>query len=129
MSWVLGIDLGTSFTAAGLASGDRLEPIALGAHSSAIPSAVYQGDSGPLVGDAALIRGDANPTRLVVEFKRQLGESEPILAGDEFVSAEDLERELGLWVFERACELEGSVPEQVVSRFRRSGARIAAMSS
>jgi hypothetical protein len=117
MSWVLGIDLGTSFTAAGLSSDGRLEPIALGAHASAIPSAVYEGDTGPLVGDAALIRGDANPNRLVVEFKRQLGDAGPILAGDRFVTAEDLERQLGEWVFARACELEGNPPAQVVFTF------------
>jgi molecular chaperone DnaK len=117
MSWVLGIDLGTSFTAAGLSSGGRLEPIALGAYASAIPSAVYEGDTGPLVGDAALIRGDANPNRLVVEFKRQLGDAGPILVGDRFVTAEDLERELGEWVFARASELEGSPPAQVVFTF------------
>ena len=117
MSWVLGIDLGTSFTAAGVVAGPRLEPLPLGAHSSAIPSAVYTGDSGMVVGDAAIVRGDTNPTRLVVEFKRQLGDSSPILAGDEFVSAETLEGALGAWVFQRACELEGSAPSRVVFTF------------
>ena len=117
MSWVLGIDLGTSFTAAGVVAGPRLEPLPLGAHSSAIPSAVYTGDSGMVVGDAAIVRGDTNPTRLVVEFKRQLGDSSPILAGDDFVSAEALEGALGAWVFHRACELEGSAPSRVVFTF------------
>src|SRR6476659_2431989 len=102
MAWVLGIDLGTSFTAAGLVSGRRLETMALGAHSSAIPSAVFKGDESVMIGDAAMARGDANPDRLVVEFKRQIGESSPILAGEEFVTAEELQALLGSWVFTRA---------------------------
>jgi hypothetical protein len=117
MSWVLGIDLGTSYTAAGAISGSRLEPLSLGAHASAIPSAVYTAESGMVVGEAALVRGEANPTRLVVEFKRQLGDSSPILAGEQFVSAETLETALGDWVFRRACELEGSPPNHVVFTF------------
>ena len=117
MSWVLGIDLGTSFTAAGILSGPRLEPLALGAHSSAIPSAVYRGDGSTVVGEAALAQGDVHPDRLAVEFKRQFGESAPLLSGQTFVSPEELENALGTWVFQRACELEGSPPSEVVFTF------------
>src|SRR5689334_2181694 len=114
MSWVLGIDLGTSFTAAGIVSGARLEPLALGAHSSAIPSAVYRADSDMVVGEAAVAQGDMHPDRLAVEFKRQFGESAPLLSGQTFVTPEELENALGAWVFRRACELEGSQPSEVV---------------
>src|SRR3954471_9641686 len=114
MSWVLGIDLGTSFTAAGLVSGPRLEPIALGAHSGAIPSAVSRGHADMGAGEAALAQGDIHPDRLSVEFKRQFGESAPLLSGRTFVTPEELESALGSWVFRRACEVEGSPPGQVV---------------
>src|SRR5438876_254968 len=117
MSWVLGIDLGTSFTAAGLLSGQRLETMTLGAHASAIPSAVYRGEGAVVVGDAALAQGDVHPDRLSVEFKRQFGESAPVLSGQTFVSPEELEEALGSWVFRRACELEGSNPSDVVFSF------------
>ncbi len=117
MSWVLGIDLGTSFTAAGLVSGSRLEPIALGAHAAAIPSAVYRADTDVVVGEAALAQGDIHPDRLAVEFKRQFGESAPLLSGRTFVTPEELESALGSWVFRRACELEGSQPTEVVFSF------------
>jgi Tol biopolymer transport system component/actin-like ATPase involved in cell morphogenesis len=117
MSWVLGIDLGTSFTAAGLVSGPRLEAIALGAHSAAIPSAVYRSNGDVVVGEAALAQGDIHPDRLAVEFKRQFGESAPLLSGRTFVTPEELESALGSWVFKRACELEGSQPSEVVFSF------------
>jgi len=117
MSWVLGIDLGTSFTAAGVVAGQRLEPLVLGAHSSAIPSAVYRSDDDVVVGEAALARGDVDPDRLAVEFKRQFGESAPLLSGSTFVAPEELESALGSWVVHRAVELEGSAPNQVVFSF------------
>jgi hypothetical protein len=117
MSWVLGIDLGTSFTAAGVVSGQRLEPLVLGAHSSAIPSAVYRAENDVVVGEAALARGDVDPERLAVEFKRQFGESAPLPSGATFVAPEELESALGSWVIHRACELEGSQPKQVVFSF------------
>jgi Hsp70 protein len=117
MSWILGIDLGTSFTAAGVVSGQRLEPLVLGAHSSAIPSAVYRSEDDMLFGDAALARGDVDPERLAVEFKRQFGESAPLPSGSTFVAPEELESALGSWVVRRAVELEGSQPSQVVFSF------------
>jgi hypothetical protein len=117
MSWALGVDLGTSFSAAAVASGPRLETVPLGAHSSAVPSAVYQGNDDMVVGDSALLRGDAAPSRLSLGFKRQLGESTPLLVADRFVTAEELEARLGKWVFARACQLEGSTPSEVVFTF------------
>ncbi len=117
MSWALGIDLGTSFTAAGVVADGRVEVISLGAHAAAIPSAVFRSDDATLIGDAALVRGGAHPTRLALEFKRQFGERDPILVGEEFITAEALEEALGAWVFSRACEREGSTPSEVVFTF------------
>ena len=69
------------------------------------------------VGEAAMVRGDAHPGRLAVEFKRQFGESMPILVGDDFISAFELQEALGSWVFKRACELEGGTPDRVAFTF------------
>src|SRR4051794_32693672 len=99
MGWLLGIDLGTSFSTAAVAADGRLEPVSLGAHSSAVPSAVFRFDGVTSVGETAVARGDVHPARLAVEFKRQFGESVPLLVGDQFVSAEDLQATLGSWVF------------------------------
>ena len=51
-----------------------------------------------IVGDAALARGDVHPDRLVVEFKRQFGESAPSSSATTFVTPEELESALGSWV-------------------------------
>src|SRR4051794_3095638 len=117
MSWALGIDLGTSFTAAGVVADGRLDVIGLGAHAAAVPSAVYRSEDATLFGEAALVRGGANPNRLGVEFKRQFGERDPILVGDDFITAEELVAALGAWVYARACEREGSTPAEVVFTF------------
>ena len=61
MSWALGIDLGTSFTAGGVVADGRLDVIGLGAHAAAILSAVYRSEDATLFGEAALVRGGANP--------------------------------------------------------------------
>src|SRR5262249_38905216 len=117
MSWALGIDLGTSFTAAGIISGSRVETLSLGAHAAAVPSAVFKGGPTTLVGDAAVIRGDDFPDQLAVEFKRDFGEATPILVGDTFTTAQELQKTLGTWVYARACELEGGTPDRVVFTF------------
>jgi molecular chaperone DnaK (HSP70) len=117
MTWALGIDLGTTYSTAAVLASGRLEMIGLGAHSIAIPSAVYQGDDVTVVGEAAVAQGDVRPARLAVEFKRQFGESMPILVGERFITADELQGILGVWVFNRACEREGGTPSEVVFTF------------
>jgi YVTN family beta-propeller protein len=114
MTWALGVDLGTTYSAASAADGLTVFPLALGAHGSAVPSAIYAGENGMAFGEPAVALGSTHPERLLVEFKRELGESDPILAGDKFLGAEELVGALGRWVYERACELEGGPPERVV---------------
>jgi YVTN family beta-propeller protein len=114
MTWALGVDLGTTYSAASAADGRNVFPLALGAHGSAVPSAIYAGEHGMAFGEPALALGSTHPERLLVEFKRALGESDPILAGDKFVGAEELVGALGRWVYDRACELEGGPPERAV---------------
>ena len=114
MSAVLGIDLGTTYTAAARWDGSRPEVVQLGAHGAAIPSVVYVGETTFAVGERAAALGAGHPERLVSEFKRQLGDESPILAGDRFVTADELQTELARFVYGRAVELEGLEPERVV---------------
>ena len=65
MAYALGIDLGTTFTAAAVSRNGRVDIVGMGNHTSAIPSAVLLRDDGTLlVGDAATRRGQQEPTRL-----------------------------------------------------------------
>jgi molecular chaperone DnaK len=91
VAYSLGIDLGTTFTAAALCRDGRTEIVALGNHAATIPSMVFlREDDNVLIGDAAERRGLLEPSRLAREFKRRLGDSTPILLDRTPFSAERL---------------------------------------
>ena len=82
MDYSLGIDLGTTYSAAATASGDRLEIFQLGERAATIPSiVVLRADGEVLTGEAAERRALAEPTRTGREFKRRLGDPTPIILG------------------------------------------------
>ena len=83
MGYLLGIDLGTTFTAAAIARNGRVEMVSLGVHTSAIPSLVFmREDEEVLVGEPAGRRGVTDPARLAREFKRRMGDTAPIMLGE-----------------------------------------------
>ncbi|MEU8613721.1 Hsp70 family protein, partial [Actinoplanes sp. NPDC048791] len=82
MQYGLGIDLGTTQTAAAVRVDGQTEVVRLGGRRAEIPSLVFvRPDGGLLIGEAAERRGQAEPARLAREFKRRIGDPEPILAG------------------------------------------------
>lgn len=114
MSYVLGIDLGTTFTAAAVARDGRVEIVGLGNHAAAIPSAVLLRDDGELlVGDAAIRRGQQEPARLAKEFKRRLGDATPIILGTTPYSSERLMAMVVRWVVDSVSERNGGPPSSV----------------
>ena len=88
MPYLLGIDLGTTFTAAavlrtrdGEAVGEP-EMVGLGSHGSEMPSVVLDGEDGSLlVGEAAERRAMVEPDRVAREFKRRIGDPTPVSLG------------------------------------------------
>ena len=83
MTYALGIDLGTSYSAAAVADeSGRVEIFQLGERAAAIPSVVYaRADGVLLVGDAAERRSLVEPARVGREFKRRLGDAVPLVLG------------------------------------------------
>ncbi len=78
----LGVDLGTTYTAAATLAGDRVELVQLGNHALQVPSVLYlPADGEMLVGEAAERRAVTDPTAVVREFKRRIGDTVPILVG------------------------------------------------
>ena len=120
MSYVLAIDVGTSFTAAavlrpGQGSTGVPEVLPLGLHGSAVPSVLYYaGDGRILVGEAAERRGLDDPRRMVREFKRRIGDSVPMAVGDGWLAPEDVFATLARWVSAKAEEREGSPATSIV---------------
>jgi actin-like ATPase involved in cell morphogenesis len=112
MSYLLGIDVGTTRTAAAIGrSGARpgdTEIVNLGDRSSAVPSVLYIGDDGSVVvGEAAERRAVSNPDHVVREFKRRIGDPTPILVAGRPWAPEELSARLVRWVVDRAAQREG----------------------
>ncbi|WP_084556059.1 Hsp70 family protein [Couchioplanes caeruleus] len=112
--YALGIDLGTTFTAAAIWRDGRAETVSLGDRSAAIPSVVLlRQDETFLTGDAAHRRGLSEPQRVAREFKRRMGDTTPILLGGVPQSAEALMSRLLRWVVDEVARREGGLPTAI----------------
>lgn len=120
MSYVLAIDVGTSFTAAAVARFDQgtsssPECLPLGIRGTSVPSVLFYPEEGPiLVGEAAERRGLDFPARVVREFKRRVGDAVPISVGTLSLPAEDVFATMARWVADRAEEREGAPPSEII---------------
>jgi actin-like ATPase involved in cell morphogenesis len=110
MTYHLGIDLGTTYTAAAVARGGRAEAATLGTHSVAIPSVVYLAGDDLVVGEPAARRAVTEPQRVAREFKRRVGDPTPILLGGSPVAAELLMARTLAWVVGAVATTEGQAP-------------------
>ncbi len=114
-AYALGVDLGTTYSAAAVARGGAAEPLSLGADAAQIPSVVLIRDDGEiLVGDAAERRSGVEPTNTAREFKRRLGDPVPIVIGGVAHSVESLMGHVLRWIVAKATEQEGEPPTVVV---------------
>ncbi|GIE84375.1 Hsp70 family protein [Actinoplanes regularis] len=110
--YALGIDLGTTFTAAAIWRDGRAETVSLGDRNAAVPSVVLlRQDETFLTGDAAHRRGLSEPQRVAREFKRRLGDTTPFLLGGVPQSAEALMSRLLRWVVDEVARREGGLPD------------------
>ena len=111
MQYGLGIDLGTTQTAAAVRVDGRVEIVRLGGRRAEIPSLVFvQPDGSLLIGEAAERRGQADPGRLAREFKRRIGDPVPILAGGVPFSAHALTAKLLRHVLDTVGRLQDGPP-------------------
>ncbi len=120
MSYGLGIDVGTTFTAAAIRreeAGRRTLPevIPLGTRSTAVSSVIYLGQDGQVVvGEAAERRAVTNPDRVIREFKRRIGDEVPIVIGGVPHSAPEVAAMVARWVVDRVAEREGGPAADIV---------------
>jgi hypothetical protein len=114
MPYSLGIDLGTTYSAAAIARGDRLEIFQLGERAATIPSIVLlRADGEVLTGEAAERRALAEPTRTGREFKRRLGDPTPIILGGTPYGAEALLAHLLRSIVARVTQQSGEPPAAI----------------
>jgi molecular chaperone DnaK len=109
--YVLGIDLGTTFTAAAVWRDGRAEICSLGTRAAAVPSVVLlRPDDSILIGEAANRRALIEPDRVAREFKRRFGDSTPVLLGGSPYSADALTAKLLASVVADVAAAEGGEP-------------------
>ena len=114
MGYVLGIDLGTTFSAAATARDGVVEMFTLGNRTAAIPSLVFLlEDESLLVGEAAERRGFDDPARLAREFKRRVGDETPIMLARTAYSAERLMATVLRRIVDEVTKQEGGPPDHV----------------
>ncbi|MGQ0824594.1 MAG: Hsp70 family protein [Actinomycetota bacterium] len=114
MTYSLGVDLGSTYTAAAIARDGRTLTVDLGTRASAIPSVVFlREDETVLTGEAAARRGSTEPGRVAREFKRRVGDPTPLLLGGAPYSASALMAKLLRWVVDAVSEREGSPPDRI----------------
>ncbi len=116
MSYCLGVDLGTTFTAAAVCQpGGRPEMISLGSSSYGIPSVLVLREDGTfLIGEAAEMKATSDPTRVARYFKRQLGDGSSRFIGGTPFSPQTLTANLLRSVLETVTARQGAEPETVV---------------
>ncbi|MDN5918255.1 MAG: Hsp70 family protein [Pseudonocardia sp.] len=116
MSYQVGVDLGTTYSAAAVCRPDRdaAETVSLGEHASAVASTVFVGDDGAfLIGEQAERRALAEPVRVVREFKRRIGDETPVLVGREPVPAEALAARFVAQLLQQIARREGGRPSTI----------------
>ncbi len=114
MEYALGVDLGTTYTAAAVRVDGRAQIVRLGSRRAEIPSLIFVRDDGVvLVGDAAERRGAAEPARLAREFKRRLGDPVPVLVGGAPYSAHALMARLLEHVYQAVVRQQEGPPAVV----------------
>ena len=120
MSYWLGIDLGTTFTAAAICreEGRRRalpEMIPLGTRSTAVSSVVYLAPDGQvMIGEAAERRAVTDPERVVRQFKRRIGDEVPMVVGGLPHSAPEIAAMVLHWVIDRVAQREGGTAAGIV---------------
>jgi actin-like ATPase involved in cell morphogenesis len=115
VTYALGVDLGTSFTAAATGRGGGAEMVSLGSRSIVVPSVAFADrDDRLLTGDAADRRAMREPGRTAREFKRLLGDPTPLLLGGAPFSPSALLAAALRDAVEAAARVEGAPPRLVV---------------
>jgi molecular chaperone DnaK len=118
VSYSLGVDLGTTYSAAAVCDAGFAQIVSLGHHSAVVPSVIFVGEDGQtLVGDAAERRSTFDSTRVAREFKRRIGDPVPFILGGEPYSAEALSSMLLRHLVEGVVEQQGRPPDQIVVTF------------
>jgi actin-like ATPase involved in cell morphogenesis len=114
VAYYLGIDIGTTYSAAAVWRDGQVSVANLGERAPVIPSVLFIAEDGALlVGEAAERRAPTDPRRTAREFKRRVGDPTPIIVGGTPYSADALMAKLLRWAVDKVVEREGGQPDGI----------------
>ncbi|MCA1670744.1 MAG: Hsp70 family protein, partial [Actinobacteria bacterium] len=112
--YVVGVDLGTTYSAAAVLRDGRLEVVELGERIASVASVLwFRDDDRVVVGEAAVRRAESEPGRMAREFKRRFGDPVPLMVAGRPMSADALTARLLRWVIDAVTRHEGGEPAGV----------------
>jgi YVTN family beta-propeller protein len=110
----LGVDLGTTFVAAAISRGGRVEMCTLGNQTVVSPAVAYLTEQSTLVfGEAAERRALSHPDRVERWFKRRLGDPTPVVLGGVPFQVTTLMAAQLRDVLDKIAKVEGGPPDRV----------------
>jgi actin-like ATPase involved in cell morphogenesis len=110
MAYYLGVDMGTTYTAAAVWRDGRYEIASLGNRAPTVPSVILLRDDAVLTGEAAARRAATEPSNVAREFKRRIGDPTPVIVAGSPYSADALMAKLLRWVVDQVTRVEGGPP-------------------
>ena len=114
MAYDLGIDVGTTFTAAAISRDGVVEVVPLTTYSVSVPSVIFAAGHELLFGGAAERRGAAQPQGLAREFKRRVGDPVPLMLSGSPYHADRLTALMAQWATAAVAEQIGGPADRVV---------------
>jgi len=115
VTYALGVDLGTTYSAAAVARGADAQAVVLGARAAEIPSVVwFAADGSVLVGDEAERQATVDASRVAREFKRRLGDPVPMVVAGVPHPSEELMSLLLRSIIATVIAQQGGPPDRVV---------------
>ncbi len=115
MPYTLGLDLGTTSSAAAVNEAGKIQMLTVDHAAVVIPSVVHLDSLGTwLVGTAAVRKAISDPAGVAREFKRRLGDPQPLLLSGTPVAANDLMLKVAEELVAIASRQHGGPPESLV---------------
>lgn len=116
MSYWLGIDLGTTASAAAVVVDGRAEMVDLSHAANSTPSVVVRSEDGQMVvGEQAVRLAASRPTATAREFKRRFGDHTPLMLDGAPFSAAELMAVLFHHVVDAVATQRGELPEGIAA--------------
>ncbi len=114
MTYSLGLDLGTTNSAAAIADAQGVRMLSLGHDGPIVASVIHVAvDGSTTIGRPAVRRAEGDPAGVAREFKRRFGDTTPFLLHGAPVAANDLTLQLASYLVTAATELQGDAPGEL----------------